>query len=243
MRKFIQQCLEPFTTSKSSRYLLLALIVQGLYWYNVAPAFGRVDSSLGVSSGLSFASGVVRIAWTVLLFLVIPLISMLLWQDVTLTKLRATWLTLGDVSAGLTPTLICSGVAVVLLWIGSSDPQLQATYPWAGAWAGTSFAALVLWSLLRLIYYSAFEFFYRGFLLEVVREQHGLTVAIWIQAACSFLIHLGTPTAEVIAALPAGFLFAALALRGRSLVYPIVFHWVIGLATDIFCLWRLGVLL
>jgi membrane protease YdiL (CAAX protease family) len=235
MRQFIRQCLEPFTASKSSRYLLLALVLQGVYWYSVAPAFGRVDSTL--------ISGTVRVGWTVLLFLAVPLASMWLWQDMTWAKFCAKWLTLGDVSAGLIPTLVCSGVAVVLLWIGSSDSQLQATYPWAGAWAGTSLAALTLWSLLRLIYYTAFEFFYRGFLLERVREQHGLTVAIWIQAACSFLIHLGTPTAEVMAALPAGFLFAALAVRGRSLVYPIVFHWVIGLATDIFCLWRLGLLL
>ncbi|MEM7736693.1 MAG: CPBP family intramembrane glutamic endopeptidase [Deinococcota bacterium] len=235
MREFIRQCLEPFTTSKSSRYLLLALIVQGLYWYNVAPAFGRVDSTL--------MSSTIRISWTVLLFLALPLASMWLWQDMTWASFRAKWLTFGDVSAGLTPTLICSGIAVVLLWVGSSDPQLQATYPWAGAWAGTSLGALALWSLLRLIYYTAFEFFYRGFLLVNVRKDYGVVMAIWIQASCSFLIHLGTPTAEVMAALPAGFLFAALGLRGRSLIYPIVFHWVIGLATDVFCLWRLGQLL
>lgn len=233
MQAFFAVLLEPLR-AKSARYLLLALALQGLYWYNVAPAPGAVDNTIN--------SATVRIVITVLLFLVIPLVAMVWEENLSLQQLRCRWLTWGDVSAGLLPTLVCSAVAIVALWFGTRDTQLQATYPWAGAWAGMSLVNLFVWSLLRLVYYSAFEFFYRGFLMVTVRQHYGLVMAIWLQASCSFLIHVGTPTAEVIAALPAGFLFAALALRGHSLVYPIVFHWVIGMSTDIFCLYRLGLL-
>jgi len=233
MEAFFATLLEPLR-AKSARYLLLALVLQGLYWYTVAPATGLVTSTIGSAVG--------RIAITIVLFLVIPLVMMMWWEKLSFTQLRRRWLTWGDVPAGLVPTLVCSVVAVIALWFGSSDSELQATYPWAGAWAGVSLINLLVWSLLRLVYYVAFEFFYRGFLLMSVREHHGLVMAIWLQAGFSFLIHLGTPTAEVIAALPAGFLFAALGLRGQSLVYPILFHWVIGMSTDIFCLYRLGLL-
>jgi membrane protease YdiL (CAAX protease family) len=233
MRGFVAGLLEPLR-AKNARYLLLALVLQGLYWYTVAPAPGAVDSTINSAIG--------RIAITIVLFLLVPLIAMMWFDKRSLSQLRRHWLTWGDVPAGLLPTVVCSAVAVVALWFGTRDTQLQATYPWAGAWAGASLINLLLWSLLRLAYYSAFEFFYRGFLLETIREHHGLVMAVWLQAGFSFLIHLGTPTAEVIAALPAGFLFATLGLRGRSLAYPILFHWVIGMSTDIFCLYRLGLL-
>lgn len=233
MRGFLETLLEPLR-AKSAPYLLLALILQGLYWYNVAPAPGLVSNTIG--------SAVARIITTVVLFLLLPLLAMYWLDDLNLDQLRCRWFTWGDVRAGLLPTLVCSVVAIAALWLGSSDAQLQATYPWAGAWVGASLTNLIIWSLLRLIYYVAFEFFYRGFLLVTVREHHGVVLALWLQASCSFLIHLGTPTAEVAAALPAGFLFAALALRGHSLAYPIIFHWLIGMSTDIFCLYRLGLL-
>jgi len=233
MQPFFEVLLEPLR-AKSARYLLLALVLQGLYWYTVAPTAGAVDSTI--------SSAVRRIAITIVLFLVIPLLAMSWAGNISVRRLRCRWLTWGDVPAGLLPTVVCSVVALIALWFGSSDAQLQATYPWAGAWAGASLINLLIWSLLRLAYYTAFEFFYRGFLIVTVRQHYGLVMAVWLQASCSFLIHLGTPTAEVIAALPAGFLFAALALRGRSLVYPIFFHWVIGMSTDVFCLYRLGLL-
>jgi membrane protease YdiL (CAAX protease family) len=233
MQPFFEVLLEPLR-AKSARYLLLALVLQGLYWYTVAPAPGAVSSTI--------TSAVGRIAITIVLFLVVPLLAMIWGDNLSLKQLRRRWLTWGNVPAGLLPTAVCSVIAIVALWFGTRDTQLQATYPWAGAWAGASIVNLLVWSLLRLVYYSAFEFFYRGFLLETTREHYGLVMAVWLQAGFSFLIHLGTPTAEVIAALPAGFLFAALGLRGHSLAYPILFHWVIGMSTDIFCLYRLGLL-
>ena len=47
---------------------------------------------------------------------------------------------------------------------------------------------------------------------------------------------------EAFAALLAGFLFAVLAVRSRSLLYPIILHLVIGLSTDVFSLAYQGLL-
>ena len=79
-------------------------------------------------------------------------------------------------------------------------------------------------------------------MLRVIEPVWGLSAAIWTQTLASTLIHLGKPPAETFAALFAGLLFAVLAVRGRSLLYPIVLHLVIGISTDVFVLAQQGLL-
>jgi len=93
------------------------------------------------------------------------------------------------------------------------------------------------------LYYIAFEFFYRGFLLRVVETSWGPGPAIWVQTLASTLVHLGKPMPEVLAAIPAGLVFGALALRSRSILYPALLHLSIGVATDLFSLAHQGLLL
>ena len=98
--------------------------------------------------------------------------------------------------------------------------RCKTTYPWAGEWPGRSALHFAAWGALYALYYAAFEFFYRGFMVGVLRDRWGLEAAVWTQALLSTLIHLGKPLAETLAAFPAGFLFAFLAIRTRSLLWP-----------------------
>ena len=218
---------------KLALYLLMATLLQIAYWYLGSPGPGLLRDTprtLGVA--------LFNISSALLFLLVLPMGLMIGLGD----SLRRVGLGLGNWRFGVSVTLIASLVAILLMYLGSSDPSLQLTYPWAGEWVGASPLNLFAWVFLYGLYYVAFEFFYRGFMLRVIEPVWGLSAAIWTQALASTLVHLGKPPAETFAALPAGLLFAVLAVRSQSLLYPIVLHLIIGLSTDIFVLQRQGLL-
>lgn len=137
------------------------------------------------------------------------------------------------------PVVLVMGVAVMpLLFFAASDRAIQLTYPWPGAWAGASAGNLALWSGTYLLYFVAFEYFYRGFLFRLVEEQWGTPSGLWIQAMAATLIALGRPLPVLLASLPVSLLLGVLFVRSRSLLYPIVLHWLIAIGTDVFSLYH-----
>jgi uncharacterized protein len=211
-------------------YLALSLALQAAYWTLGSPG----PQLAGAPRGLGTAAAAV--GWAALLLLVLPLAVLLLRRDMPPT-LRLGW---GDWRFGLTVTAAVGAVAAVALGLGARLPDVQATYPWPGAWAGTTALHLLAWAGLYGIYYVAFEFFYRGFLLRTLEGAWGLPAAIWVQTVASTLVHLGKPLPETLAAIPFGLLFAVLAVRGRSLLWPILLHLAIGLSTDVWSLRQQG---
>ena len=61
---------------------------------------------------------------------------------------------------------------------------------------------------------------------------------IWFQATAATLITLGRPLTEVLVALPLSILLGVLVVRSRSLLYPVVLHWLLGVSTDVFSLYH-----
>ena len=169
----------------------------------------------------------------------IPLLTLKLFKH-SLKELGFSW---GDFRLGITLVLSISPIILVFMYIGSANAAVQNTYPWAGSWTGSSLGALTLWIVLYALYYLSFEFFYRGFILKGFAIEIGLAQAMWLQVMFSVMIHFGKPPAETIAAIFAGFGFGFLALKTRSLLYPILLHLIIGVSTDIFSLLRQGLLL
>ncbi len=226
--------LEGTSTFKLSAYFLAALLLQIAYWYLAVPGPHLLgDAPRTLASALSI------VGWTFGLFFVVPLLLMALFRD---APRRVVW-GLGDVRFGVLLTLIGGTVAAGLMYIGATDAALQATYPWAGAWPGRSGGTLAAWFGLRLVYYVSFEFFFRGFMLRGLAPFWGLGTALWVQALSSVLIHVGSPLPELLGAIPAGLLFGVVAVRGRSLLWPILLHLIIGFSTDIFSLLHQGLLL
>ena len=213
-------------------YLSAAILVQVGYWY-----LGSPGPTLLADAPRTLQAAIVNIGWALLFLLIIPA-ALLFWFG----DLRRVPLSFGRWRVGLP---ITAGLGVVLagvLYLGSGDAGLQQTYPWAGSWPGLSVWHFTAWAGVYALYYVAFEFFYRGFLTAVLEPQWGLTAAVWTQVLLSTLIHVGKPLTETLAAFPAGFLFAFLALRTRSLVWPILLHLIIGLVTDASVLGRQGLL-
>ena len=220
------------STFKLSTYLLAMLLLQIAYWYLAVPGPQLLgDAPRNLASALSI------VGWTFGLFFAAPLLLMGLFGDAR----RAGW-GLGDARFGVPFTLLGGGVAVGLMYVGATNAALQATYPQAGAWPGESYGALTAWLGLRLVYYVAFEFFFRGFMLRALEPFWGLGAALWVQALLSALIHLGSPLPELLGAIPAGLLFGVVAVRGRSLLWPVLLHLIIGFSTDVFSLLHQGLL-
>lgn len=140
---------------------------------------------------------------------------------------------LGDWRFGLKALGVGIVVLTPLLYVGSFDPAIQREYPLTKL-AGCGWDLFLLWELTYLLYYIAWEYFFRGFNLFLLEERWGATAAILYQVVPSTLLHIGKPQSEMAAAIVGGLLFGALALRTRSMLYPLLLHWYVGACTDFF---------
>jgi membrane protease YdiL (CAAX protease family) len=143
-------------------------------------------------------------------------------------------LALGDWRFGARAVLVLCALVTPLLVVNAYDPGFQREYPLTKL-AGLSTTTWILWELTYLVYYIPWECFFRGTLLFGLRERFGTAGALGFQTAVSCLVHVGKPFGEILGAAPAGFLFGALALRTRSIVWPLLFHWYLGALTDVLC--------
>ena len=125
------------------------------------------------------------------------------------------------------------------LYVNAGSPEFQAEYPLAGV-AGRSARLFLLWELCYLVYYVAWEFFFRGFWQIGLSRHLGLVGALALQTAVSTVMHIGKPEGETMAAILAGLAFGLVAVRTRSVLYVILLHWYVGLMTDLFCVLRGG---
>lgn len=218
---------------KLALYLVAAATLQTAYWY-----LGSPGPQLLSGAPQNLGSAVQNIAWALLLLLAAP--ALLMWalgdapQRVGLGR--------GDAAFGLSLTVAALLIALPVLYLAASSPELQATYPWAGDWPGRTPLHLLAWTGLYALYYLAFEFFYRGFMLRALEPYWGLSASIWVQTLASTLVHLGKPPLETLGAVPMGLLFALIAVRSRSVLWVALIHLLIGLLTDIFSLSHQGLL-
>jgi membrane protease YdiL (CAAX protease family) len=222
-------------TARTWFLLAAATVLQVAFWYLSTPGPGLLrfaprDPATAIE-GIGFAVAT--------LFLAPALLHVL-----TGGSLRELGLRIGDRRFGLAAIAVCAPVGMLLMVLSSGPGSgLQAAYPWAGTAIGASLAVLVVWAAVYGLYYLAFEFFFRGFLLKLLVPAVGADVALWLQAMAATLVHLGKPLPEVIAALPASLLFGVIALRSKSILYPALLHLLIGLTLDVAILARQGALL
>ena len=130
-------------------------------------------------------------------------------------------------------------VFVWAAYVGSSGSGIQSEYPLAKSSMG-HIHLFVIVEVFYLIYYMSWEFLFRGFMLFGLEKRFGAFTAILIQMIPSAIIHVGKPASESFGAIFAGLAFGYLAIRTRSIVYPIILHAVIGIGTDIFVTLRLS---
>ncbi len=143
-------------------------------------------------------------------------------------------LRLGDWKLGLQLTAILFPLICVLMLLPAvRNPEIRLCYPMAPDIAG-SLSGFALLEIPRLLlFYTAWEFLFRGFLLFGLRPLLGDWMAICVQVVPSSLWHVGLPSGELFASIAGGVLFGIMAIRTRSIVWPFVLHSMIGVGLDL----------
>jgi membrane protease YdiL (CAAX protease family) len=219
--------------------LMLVYVYQGqrgFFYQHLAP--GLLPGASGAE--VEWWGTLYQFASAFALFLLVPL---LLLKFLGREKLRDLGLGLGDVKFGFWVVIL--GWLVLALPGGISAGGMEdfcAEYPLAKLSVESGSRFLVYQLAYGLLYYVAWEAFFRGFLQMGLRPYIGDLAAILVQTAASTLLHIGKPLGETWAALLAGFLFGALMLRMRSIWPLVLVHWGLGLLTDVFCARASGIL-
>lgn len=144
-------------------------------------------------------------------------------------------LRVGDWKFGIFSLLVLFPlIAGILLYPASQIQEMRNFYPFDKG-AGVSTVAFLRLEIPRgLLYYTSWEFFFRGFMLFGLRKIVGDWNAICIQTLPSTLWHIGMPTGEVFASIFGGILFGLLSIRTRSILWPFLLHFLIGVGMDFF---------
>ena len=96
-----------------------------------------------------------------------------------------------------------------------------------------SVAAYLIYELGYLIYFMAWEFFYRGYILFGLEPSIGRGNAALVSTMLFAVMHFSKPEAEALGALVAGLALAALAFETGSFLPCAILHWLIAASMNV----------
>lgn len=137
----------------------------------------------------------------------------------------------GDRRRTATAIVALVPVFLVIGYLSARDPQIAATYP-TNRNACTSSAAFALHALTTFWFYAGWEFHFRGYLQQGLRDRMGDTTTLLVQVLASTLIHVDGPPIETYGAIAGGLLWGALVFGTRSVLAGVLQHWLLGLSAD-----------
>lgn len=145
-------------------------------------------------------------------------------------KLSDFGLNLGNYKLGFRLILILFPIIAIFFLIPAAfQEEIKQFYPFYKPGLDDHFIFLRMELLRGILFYFAWEFFFRGFILFGLREYVGDWLAILIQTVPSCLWHIGYPTGEIVMSIPAGIMFGIITVRTNSIIYPFILHWFIGI--------------
>ena len=190
--------------------LIGAVVLLGIPYYHGSPNFLPPEWRFYWWVGLNLVC-----------LLVVPIaVIHFAWRE----KISDYGLGVGDAKTWLRYLALFGGVMVVVIVAASRLPSLQQFYP-RYPWARNSMMALVASEAAWLLYFLAWEFFFRGFLLNSMLKRFPAGVAIAIQTVPFVLMHFPKPEIEAAASVLAGIALGIMAWRGKSMVGTWMLHW------------------
>jgi membrane protease YdiL (CAAX protease family) len=218
---------------ESGVMFLFAAVVMVLFAYQGHPDFflenfGDIPI---VQAHPDFTSQLYRFLFSFFIFF---LLSALVIKVVFRRRLVDFGMAIGDYRFGFKFVVLSMLILPVPVYFTASNPEFLKEYPlWKSA--GESVGNYLLWISLYLFYYVGWEFFFRGFMQFALVGRLAPFYIIMIQTLPSTIIHIGKPEGETMAAIAGGLIFGAVALRTRSILYPLLVHWYLGALTELFC--------
>jgi len=212
--------------------LSVPIILLVYIYHGMSGAFARYFSHLSNYSYFDIYHYIYHFFATfILLFLIPVVIVKLVFKE----KLRDHGLRLGDKRYGLRFTLITIPLIVTpIIFLGSRMPEIRAVYPLSKLAQDNVSIFLVYEFFYIVLYHVGWEFFFRGYMLFGLKEKFGDAYAILLQLIPYCLLHFNKPEAEFAGSIILGIVLGYLALRTRSILYPIIIHSYIGVSTDLF---------
>ena len=169
-----------------------------------------------------------------LFFVAMPTLIVVLVEPNPLQVLSELGVGPGNYKVGIPLLLLGLPITVLISHFAANSPGMKEWYPFSKevcARDGT-FVAYELGYIL--LYYSAWEFLYRGILFFPLLNGFGFLAAMAITTALSTLHHIGHPKVEIFGTVFAGIVFSIIALLTRSILYSIAIHALTGVSTDTF---------
>lgn len=171
-------------------------------------------------------------------FVLMGLIPLIIIRFVFRQSLREYGLRWGDWRRGLVAIVVfLPPIAVLLLLPSSKIEAVRSYYPFVKSIQSNPGNFFLVEALRGLLFYTAWEFFFRGFMQSGLKPAFGVWPSILIQTTPSCLWHIGTPDAEIFGSIVAGIFFGWLAFRTRSIVYGFILHWSFGIILDLFIIY------
>ncbi|MFW5799905.1 MAG: type II CAAX prenyl endopeptidase Rce1 family protein [Spirochaetota bacterium] len=150
----------------------------------------------------------------------------------------------GKWKVGLTLLILCWAFMLIVLYfaIGLS-PELRNLYPLGGNKALLDNLGLfIVYELGALLYFIAFEYFFRGALYFEFEEKIG-NYAILIMILPYIIHKFGKPEIEIISAIIAGLAFGIICRWTRTFIYGALLHFLVALSADVMAtLYREGII-
>jgi membrane protease YdiL (CAAX protease family) len=213
---------------KPTIILLLATILPTIHVY-----FGSIDFARKTFSSIS-GFGAANYMFTSM-FIFMGLLPAAVVVFIFRENLKVYGLTIGDWRKALPLTIfLIIVIAGLMLYPSSQNADFRNVYPFDKE-AGNSIFTFLRFEILRgVLFYTAWEFFFRGFMLFGLRKYVGDWIAICIQTIPSCLWHIGLPIGEIFASILAGILFGIIAIRTNSILWVFILHYLIGVFLDLF---------
>jgi membrane protease YdiL (CAAX protease family) len=179
-------------------------------------------------------------AASIVLYLVVPLALSFATRG---SFTRKYGMGLGDVKAGLLLTALFLAVMLPVVYIASGTNAFKGQYPLAGQAAFTlhlpegktrvSLGLFALYELGYFLYFVAWEFLFRGWMLNGLLPRFGRAGALLIPIAPFAIMHLGKAELEALGSIAAGLALGVLALRTRSFWYGAFLHAIVAIWMDV----------
>ena len=129
------------------------------------------------------------------------------------------------------------GVVVVpVMVIAGYMPSIRQYYPgydWARFGLGAGLLSILGWG----VYFFAWEFFFRGFLLNLLALRYG-AFAIIVQMVPFVMMHFAKPELETFAAVIAGLALGIMCYHGKSFLGAWLLHWGAATLLDQIVIWH-----
>ncbi|QDU29584.1 CAAX amino terminal protease self- immunity [Anatilimnocola aggregata] len=170
-------------------------------------------------------------------FLLLGLIPMVIVKLVLRESLSDYGVRVGNIGPGIVFVLAAAPIIVLIGYAFSPLAAFAAEYP-LNRHAGVSTQAFLVHAASLLFFYIGWEFHFRGFLQSGLTPSSGWASAVCIQTMAATLAHIGKPSIELLACIPASLFWGLLVIRTKSLWAGVLQHWALGVSLDYFLSFR-----